>query len=86
VSTEELIEQINPVVRGWGQHYKKAHVRRLFHRLDAWIVRRLWSHRYKRWRCQGWRSLPSKRLYGELGLVNLIALIPSIASQRSASS
>jgi RNA-directed DNA polymerase len=86
VSTEELIEQLNPVVRGWGQHYKKAHVRRLFHRLDAWIVRRLWSHRYKRWRCRGWTSLPAKRLYGELGLVNLIALIPSIASRRSASS
>jgi RNA-directed DNA polymerase len=41
-------------------------------------VRRLWSHRYKRWRNCGWRYLPERRLYGEYGLVNLIALIPSL--------
>jgi len=86
VSTAELIQQINPVVRGWGEHFKRAHVRRLFHRLDAWIVRRLWSHRFKRWRCAGWRVLPERKLYGELGLVNLIGLIPSLASHHSASS
>jgi hypothetical protein len=34
-------------VRGWGLHYKEAHVRRRFHQLDDWIVRRLWSHRFK---------------------------------------
>jgi hypothetical protein len=33
VSTQELIKQANPVVRGWGHHYKRAHVRKLFHRL-----------------------------------------------------
>ena len=37
VSTPELIEQINPVIRGWGQYYCKAHVRKLFARLDRWI-------------------------------------------------
>lgn len=79
VSTQELIEQINPVIRGWGNYYCKAHVRKLFNQLDRWIVRRIWSHRYKRWRCTGWRTLPERKLYGELGLVNLIALIPSIS-------
>ena len=86
VSTAELIQQINPVLRGWGQYYKRAHVRTLFHRLDAWIVRRLWSHRFKRWRCAGWKRLPSPMLYGDLGLVNLISLIPSLSSRRRASS
>jgi RNA-directed DNA polymerase len=85
LTTEELIKEINPIVRGWGHHYKKAHVRRLFHQLDGWIGRRLWSHRFKRWRCQGWKALSSAKLYGELGLVNLVSLIPSLASQRSAS-
>lgn len=79
LTTEELIAQINPVVRGWGHYYKAAHVRRLFHQLDGWIVRRIWSHRFKRWRCRGWQQLPSPKLYGELGLANLVALIPSIA-------
>ena len=79
VTTEQLIEEINPVIRGWGNYYKKAHVRRLFHQLDRWIVRRIWSHRYKKWRCAGWKTLPTAKLYGELGLVNLLGLIPSIA-------
>ncbi len=43
VTTRELIAEINPVIRGWGLYFCKAHVRRLFHRLDRWIVRRLWS-------------------------------------------
>ncbi len=82
VSTRELIEQINPVIRGWGLYYHKAQVRTLFHRLDRWIVQRLWSHRYKRWRCCGWKSLPERKLYGELGLVNLVSLIPSLRSRQ----
>lgn len=85
LTTEELIKEINPIVRGWGLHYKEAHVRRLFHQLDGWIVRRLWSHRFKRWRCQGWKALPTAKMYGELGLVNLVSLIPSLAPQRRAS-
>lgn len=80
VVTGELIAQVNPVIRGWGLYYCKAHVRKLFHRLDAWIVRRIWSHRYKRWRCQGWKTLPTPKLYGEMGLVNLVSLIPSLRS------
>jgi group II intron reverse transcriptase/maturase len=83
LKTEELIEQLNPVLRGWGQYYKRAHVRKLFHRLDRWIMQRIWSHRFKRWRCAGWKTLPAPKLYGEYGLVNLVGLIPSLASQRA---
>jgi RNA-directed DNA polymerase len=81
LQTEELIAELNPLVRGWGEYYKRAHIRRLFHRLDAWIVRRIWSHRGKRWRNCGWTQLPETKLYGEYGLVNLVGLIPSLASQ-----
>ncbi len=86
LDTEGLIQGINPVVRGWGHYYKRAHVRRLFNQLDRWIVRRIWSHRFKRWRCCGWKTLPRRQLYGELKLVNLVGLIPSLATQRSAPS
>jgi group II intron reverse transcriptase/maturase len=78
VSTQELIDQINPVIRGWGLYFCRAHVRRLFNRLDRWIVRRIRSHRFKRWRNAGWKRLPERRLYGDFGLVKLIALIPSL--------
>ena len=76
--TQELIERLNPVLRGWGNYFAKAHVRKLFNRLDRWVVRRIWSHRHKHWRCAGWKDLPNQKLYGEMGLVNLIALIPSL--------
>jgi group II intron reverse transcriptase/maturase len=86
LTTGELIAQLNPVLRGWGHYYKRAHVRRLFHQLDRWIVRRLWSHRHRRWRCQGWKTLPETTLYGGLGLVNLIGLIPSIGPRHARAS
>ncbi len=79
VSTQQLIAEINPVIRGWGLYYSKAHVRKLFNHLDRWIVQRLWSHRHRRWRCTGWKTLPRPKLYGEYGLVNLVSLIPSLA-------
>lgn len=82
--TAELIRDLNPVIRGWGEYYKRAHVRRLFNQLDRWIERRLWSHRYRRWRCAGWKTLPIRLLRGELGLVSLIALIPSLAPRPNA--
>jgi group II intron reverse transcriptase/maturase len=86
LNTEELIDWINPVLRGWGNYFKRAHVRKLFNRLDRWIMRRIWSHRFKRWRCAGWKVLPAAKLYGEFGLVNLVGLIPSIATRRIAPS
>ena len=74
VDTQTLIAELNPVIRGWGLYFCQAHVRKLFARLDRWIVRRIWSHRFKRWRCQGWKQLPERRLYGEMGLVRLVFL------------
>ncbi len=82
VKTQKLIEDINPVIRGWGNYFCKAHVRKLFNRLDRWIVRRLWAHKCRRWHNTGWKKLPEKRLYEEMGLVNLFALIPARASTR----
>ncbi|HEX2714768.1 MAG TPA: group II intron maturase-specific domain-containing protein, partial [Candidatus Acidoferrales bacterium] len=79
--TQELIEELNPLIRGWGEYYKRAHVRTLFHRLDGWILRRIWSHRFKRWRNHGWKQLPEALLYETYKLVNLVSLIPSLASQ-----
>ena len=81
VSTQQLIAAINPVIRGWGSHYSKARIRKLFNRLERWIVRRPWSHRHRRWRCAGWKTLPRSQLYGEYGLVNLVSLIPSLPSR-----
>jgi RNA-directed DNA polymerase len=78
VKVRAVIEAINPIIRGWGNYYRKAHVRKLFHQLDGWIERRLWSFIAKRWRNTAWRKYPTKRLVTELGLVRLISLVPGI--------
>jgi RNA-directed DNA polymerase len=80
--SKELIEELNPLLRGWGEYYKRAHVRKLFQRLDGWIRRHIWSHRYRHWRSAGWKRLPVTQLYGEYELVRLLDLIPSLASRR----
>ncbi len=81
LQTKELIEELNPLLRGWGEYYKRAHIRKLFQRLDGWVRRRIWSHCHKRWRNAGWKRLPTAQLYGEYELVRLIDLIPSLASR-----
>ncbi|MCJ7789864.1 MAG: reverse transcriptase domain-containing protein, partial [Candidatus Atribacteria bacterium] len=78
LTTKEIIDRINPVIRGWGIYYRKAHVRKLFNKLQRWIVRRIWSHRYKRWRNYGWKYYNERRLYSEFKLVNLLTLIPDL--------
>lgn len=75
---QEVIDRINPVIRGWGKYYRKAHVRGLFNRLDRWIERRLYSFLAKRWRNTMWRRYPTRRLIEEFGLVRLTHLIPGL--------
>ncbi|MGH8605693.1 MAG: group II intron maturase-specific domain-containing protein, partial [Gammaproteobacteria bacterium] len=82
LTLRELIERINPVIRGWGHYYRKAHVRRLFNRLDRWIERRLYSFLAKRWRNGKWRTYPRGRLIEEFGLVRLTHLIPGLITQQ----
>ena len=79
----ELIKQINPIIRGWGNYYCRSNVRKRFAQLDRWIVRRLWSHRTRRWRNTGWKEYPEKRLRTEFKLVSLIGLIPSLQIARA---
>src|SRR5260370_26014473 len=80
LKTTELIKELNPVLRGWGHHYKRAHVRKLFHRLDGWVVRRIRSHGFKRCRNGGWRQLSGNKLDGEYWRGDFISLLPSISS------
>lgn len=81
VKLRELIDHLNPVIRGWGIFYRKADVRRLFNRLDRWIVRRIYSFLAKRWRNKMWRKYPTKRLIDGYGLVRLTHLIPGLVQQ-----
>ncbi len=81
VSLRTLIDQVNPVIRGWGNYYRNGNVRRLFHQLDGWIVRRLYSFLARRWRNTMWRRYPTRRLIEEYGLVRLTHLIPGLVTR-----
>jgi len=85
LTTEEIVKELNPLIRGWGNYYKRSNVRRLFNQLDAWIIRRLWSQRNKKWRTNGWRTLSTQHLREDLKLVSLIWLIPSLQAAKARS-
>ncbi|MGY4282778.1 retron-type reverse transcriptase [Bradyrhizobium sp. LM2.7] len=51
----------------------------------GWIIRRLWSHRAKRWRNAAWKEYPTRRLRTEFKLVGLVSLIPSLQAARARS-
>jgi retron-type reverse transcriptase len=80
-STKDALRKIWKEIQSGSEWIVK-----LFNQLDRWIVRRIWSHRFKRWRNGGWTQLPTATLYGEYELVNLVGLIPSLASRSVASS
>jgi RNA-directed DNA polymerase len=81
VKLREVIQNLNPVIRGSGTYYRKAHVRRLFHQLDRWIEHRLYSFLAKRWRNAMWRRYPTTRLIEEFGLVRLTHFIPGLVQR-----
>ena len=43
----QLIQQLNPILRGWGNYFRTGTSDRDFHRIDAFVARRLrrWEHR-----------------------------------------
>ena len=81
LKTQDIVQTLNPVIRGWGNYFAKANVRWLFNMLDRWIVRRIWSHRNKRWRNNGWVKLSTRKLTEEYNLVRLIYLVPAIKAK-----
>jgi len=85
LKTVEIVKEINPLIRGWGNYYKRSNVRGLFNQLDTWVIRRLWSQRHKKWRTNGWRTLSRQHLRDDLKLVSLIWLIPSLQAAKARS-
>lgn len=41
VSLKELIRNLNPVIRGWGEYFKRGNSYKAFEKLDQWIRMRL---------------------------------------------
>jgi len=67
-------DQLNPLLRGWGNYYAMGHVVDLFTNLDGWIRMRLRSKARRRYKCKNspadHRKWPNS-FFDELGLVRL---------------
>jgi RNA-directed DNA polymerase len=76
VSLRRMIEELNPVIRGWGNYFAVGDVAYLFRALDKWIRMRLRSKARKRFKSKG--GIDNQRwpirAFDELGLVRLMRL------------
>jgi group II intron reverse transcriptase/maturase len=74
VSLKGMIEDLNPVIRGWGNYYKVGDVTSLFEDLDAWIRMRLRSKVIRRHATVNSNSKMPNRVLRGMGLVSLADL------------
>jgi len=77
VSIRQMIRDLNPTIRGWGNYFAIGSVVSLFEDLDKWIRMRLRSKLRKRFKSNGGvdhHRFPN-RLFDELGLVRLELLV-----------
>lgn len=70
--TGELIEQINPILRGWVNYFAVGHSSRCFSYIRNWVETKVRRHLAEA--CQrrgfGWKRWSKEWLYGTLGLFN----------------
>jgi group II intron reverse transcriptase/maturase len=73
---QTVIQNVNPIIIGWGRYFAGGTVKRLFRLLDAWVRARLRCFKAKR-RTEEiiCGTLPSEVLR-QMGLVSLTSLIP----------
>ncbi len=72
LSLQEVIREINPIIRGWFNYFKVAHSERHFYRLDRFVMNRLriFVKRKHHDPCRGMRRV-SCELFDRLGLFRL---------------
>jgi RNA-directed DNA polymerase len=71
VSLDQMVRDLNPLLRGWGRYYARGDVTVLFGRLDAWIRMRLRSKVIRRKaHGRGQANMPVAAFH-RLGLVSL---------------
>jgi group II intron reverse transcriptase/maturase len=76
IRLSDLIRKLNRTLRGWGNYYRKAHVKNIFWKLDLWIEKRIRAFIAKKWRSEIWREYPYQLLRDRYGLVSLWKLCP----------
>lgn len=68
-----VIQDINPIIRGWGNYFRYGDVKGKYTDLDSWIRMRLRSFIEKKKQVLNWKY--PNTCFDELGLVSLTALL-----------
>jgi RNA-directed DNA polymerase len=68
----EVIETINPILRGWVNYFRVGNSSRCFAMIKDWVEKKVRRHlmRARQRRGYGWKRWSKKWLYGPLGLFN----------------
>jgi RNA-directed DNA polymerase len=85
----QLIEQINPILRGWVNYFAVGHSSRCFAFIEDWVEKKIRRHmmRAKKRKGFGWKRWSREWLYDVLGLfseyrVRYYAPVPKVAPAR----
>ncbi|MBP2020198.1 hypothetical protein J2Z79_003654, partial [Symbiobacterium terraclitae] len=76
LTLKEVIANLNPLIRGWGNYFRLGHMKGRFEALDQWIrmrIRSIWLKR-KAHRSYKANSVLSNERLEALGLVSLLTL------------
>lgn len=68
----EVIEQINPILRGWMNYFRIGHSSRCFSKIRDWVEMKIRRHlmRSRLRKGKGWKRWSSEWIYRWLGLYN----------------
>lgn len=81
VNVAMAIEDLAPVLRGWGAYFARSPAGSIFYRLDPWIRERLRALALKRWRrSQAVDRIWTNQRFADLGLPSLVAMRQRAAS------
>lgn len=70
---EEIIKQVNPILRGWMNYFKFGNSNSVFHNIDSYVHERLalWLAKKRRKSGRRWKTDFTYEMYRRCGVVVL---------------
>jgi RNA-directed DNA polymerase len=68
----KVIDEINPILRGWANYFRVGHSNRCFSMVKHWVEKKVRRHlmRSRQRSGMGWKRWSREWIYGKLGLFN----------------
>lgn len=69
-SIQEVVDTINPILRGWVNYFRIGNSTRCFQKLEDWIQKKIRRHLYKQKQKRGfgWKRWSKEQLYSKTGI------------------